>query len=113
VRSEVATLPLVPAVGEAVPPVPVIAAGGIMDARGVAVVFALGVQAAWLGTRFLLAPGVPVHKEYRRRVVDAETDAQCYANLYDVGWSDAPHRAIRNSTAEMCEAAGPYRESTL
>ena len=51
----VGTLPLVPAVVDAVAPVPVIAAGGIADARGVAAVLALGAQAAWLGTRFLLA----------------------------------------------------------
>jgi nitronate monooxygenase len=36
----------------------------------------------------------------------AETDTQWYANLYDVGWPDAPHRALRNSTAGMWEAAG-------
>jgi nitronate monooxygenase len=107
VRSQVATLPLVPAVVDAVAPVPVIAAGGIGDARGVAAVLALGAQAAWLGTRFLLAQEIPIHEEYRRRLMDAaETDAQWYANLYEVGWPDAPHRAIRNSTAEMWEAAG-------
>ena len=54
VWGSVATLPLVPAVVDAVAPVPVIAAGGIGDARGVAAVLALGAQAAWLGTRFLL-----------------------------------------------------------
>ena len=107
VRSQIATLPLVPAVVDAVAPVPVIAAGGIGDARGVAAVLALGAQAAWLGTRFLLAEEMPTHEEYRRRVMDAaETDAQWYADLYDVGWPDAPHRALRNSTAEMWEEAG-------
>jgi nitronate monooxygenase len=107
VRSQIATLPLVPAVVDAVAPVPVIAAGGIGDARGVAAVFALGAQAAWLGTRFLLAEEMPVHEEYRRRVMEAaETDAQWYVDLYDVGWPDAPHRALRNSTADMWEAAG-------
>jgi nitronate monooxygenase len=107
VRGQVATLPLVPAVVDAVAPVPVIAAGGIGDARGVAAVLALGAQAAWLGTRFLLAQEMPIHEEYRRRLMDAaETDAQWYANLYEVGWPDAPHRAIRNSTAEVWEAAG-------
>jgi nitronate monooxygenase len=107
VRGLVATLPLVPAVVDAVAPVPVIAAGGIGDARGVAAVLALGAQAAWLGTRFLLAREMPLHEEYRRRLMDAaETDAEWYADLYDVGWPDAPHRALHNSTAEMWEAAG-------
>ncbi len=103
----VATLPLVPAVVDAVAPVPVIAAGGIGDARGVAAVLALGAQAAWLGTRFLLAEEMPLHEEYRRRLIAAgETDPQWYANLYDVGWPDAPHRALHNSTAKAWEAAG-------
>jgi NAD(P)H-dependent flavin oxidoreductase YrpB (nitropropane dioxygenase family) len=103
----VATLPLVPAVVDAVAPVPVIAAGGIGDARGVAAVFALGAQAAWLGTRFLLAEEMPLHEDYRRRLIAAaETDPQWYANLYDVGWPDSPHRALRNSTAKAWEAAG-------
>jgi nitronate monooxygenase len=107
VRSQVATLPLVAAVVDAVAPVPVIAAGGIGDARGVAAVLALGAQAAWLGTRFLLAQEMPIHDEYRRRLLNAvETDAQWYPDLYEVGWSDAPHRALRNSTAAVWEAAG-------
>jgi nitronate monooxygenase len=107
VGSTVATLPLVPAVVDAVAPVPVIAAGGIADARGVAAVFALGAQAAWVGTRFLLAEEMPIHEDYRRALIAAaETDPQWYPNLYDVGWPDSPHRALRNSTAKAWEAAG-------
>jgi nitronate monooxygenase len=107
VWSGVATLPLVPAVVDAVTPVPVIAAGGIGDARGVAAVIALGAQTALLGTRFLLADEMPIHAEYRRRLIEAtETDAEWYPDLYDVGWPDASHRAIHNSTAEIWEAAG-------
>jgi nitronate monooxygenase len=107
VWSGVATLPLVPAVVDAVAPIPVIAAGGIGDARGVAAVLALGAQAALLGTRFLLADEMPIHEEYRRRLIAAtETDAEWYPDLYDVGWPDSPHRAIHNSTAEMWQAAG-------
>src|SRR5213078_3710693 len=103
----VATLPLVPAVVDAVAPVPVIAAGGIGDARGVAAVLALGAQAAWLGTRFLLAEEMPIHQDYRRRLITAaETDPQRYADLYEVGWPDAPHRALRNSTSKAWEDAG-------
>jgi nitronate monooxygenase len=107
VRGQIATLPLVPAIVDAVAPVPVIAAGGIGDARGVAAVLALGAQAAWLGTRFLLAREMPVHPEYRRRLIAAtETDAEWYPDLYEVGWPGAPHRALRNSTAQAWEAAG-------
>ncbi len=113
VWSMVSTLPLVPAVVDAVAPVPVIAAGGIGDARGVAAVLALGAQAAWLGTRFLLAEEMPVHEEYRRRLIAAaETDAQWYPDLYDVGWPASPHRALRNSTARAWEAAGARRTAS-
>ena len=83
VWSKVATLPLVPAVVDAVTPVPVIAAGGIADARGVAAVFALGAQAAWLGTRFLLANGdadprgLPAHADSRGRDRSAAGTPTC------------------------------------
>src|ERR1700678_2912730 len=107
VGGQIATLPLVPAVVDAVAPVPVIAAGGIGDARGVAAVVALGAQAAWVGTRFLLAQEMPIHEEYRRRLIAAvETDPQWYASLYSVGWPDSPHRALRHSTADAWQAAG-------
>ena len=107
VWGHVATLPLVPAVVDAVAPVSVLAAGGIGDGRGVAAVLALGAHGAWVGTRFLLAVEAPLHEEYRRRLVAAaETDAEWYADLYDVGWPNAPHRALRNATAEVWELAG-------
>ncbi len=103
----IATLPLIPAVVDAVAPVPVIAAGGIGDARGVAAVLTLGAQAAWLGTRFLLAEEMPIHADYRRRLVAAaETDPMRYPSLYSAGWPDSPHRALRNSTGDAWEAAG-------
>jgi nitronate monooxygenase len=107
VWGQVATLPLVPAVVDAVPSVPVIAAGGIGDARGVAAVLTLGAQAAWVGTRFLVAREMPIHEKYRHRVIEAnETDTRWYANLYEVGWPDAPNRSLYNSTAALWEAAG-------
>ena len=107
VRGTIATLPLVPAVVDAVAPVPVVAAGGIGDARGVAAVIALGAAGAWLGTRFLLADELPLHDVYRQAVLQAnETDAEWFADLFDVGWPNAPHRALRNSTSEAWKAAG-------
>src|SRR5205085_4276343 len=64
VAGRVGTVALVPAVVDAVDPVPVIAAGGIGDARGVAAALALGAQAAWVGTRFLLAAEATIHEDY-------------------------------------------------
>ena len=107
VWGRVGTIALVPAVVDAVAPLPVIAAGGIADARGVAAVIALGAQAAWIGTRFLLAQEATIHDLYRRRLIAAnETDTEWFADLFDVGWPSAPHRTLRNSTVETWEAAG-------
>lgn len=107
VGSEVATLALVPAVVDAVSPVPVLAAGGIVDGRGIAAVLALGAQGVWLGTRFLLAEEAPVHPVYREHLLRARAEDAVYArDLFDVGWENAPHRALVNSTRERWEAAG-------
>jgi nitronate monooxygenase len=107
VWGQIGTLALVPAVVDAVAPTPVIAAGGIGDGRGVAAVLALGAQGAWVGTRFLMAAEAPVHERYRERLLEAdETDALWFADLFDGGWPDAPHRALRNATIDAWEAAG-------
>ena len=106
VRGTVTTLALVPRVVDAVAPIPVVAAGGIADGRGLAAVLALGAAGAWVGTRFLAAQESSIHDEYRRRLLEAvETDTY-YGTLFDGGWPDAPHRALRNSTVEGWEAAG-------
>jgi NAD(P)H-dependent flavin oxidoreductase YrpB (nitropropane dioxygenase family) len=102
----VATLPLVPAVVDAVAPVPVIAAGGVADRRGLAAVLALGADAAWIGTRFLLAEEASVHREWRRRLRDACETSTAYTTAFDGGWPDAPHRVLRNSTLAAWERAG-------
>jgi NAD(P)H-dependent flavin oxidoreductase YrpB (nitropropane dioxygenase family) len=106
VWGEVATLPLVPAVVDAVRPVPVIAAGGVADGRGLAAVLVLGADAAWVGTRFLMAQEASVHDEWRGRIRDASEASTVYATVFDGGWPDSPHRALRNSTVEAWERAG-------
>jgi NAD(P)H-dependent flavin oxidoreductase YrpB (nitropropane dioxygenase family) len=106
VRGQIATLPLVPAVLDAVRPVPVIAAGGVADGRGLAAVLALGADAAWVGTRFLLAEEAGVHPEWRRRIRDASDTTATYTTAFDGGWPDAPHRVLRNSTLDAWERAG-------
>ncbi len=110
VGSEVATMALVPAVVDAVSPTPVLAAGGIVDGRGVAAALALGAAGVWIGTRFLLAEEAPLHPHYRERLLGARAEDAVYArDLFDVGWENAPHRALRNTTRELWEAAGSPR----
>ena len=98
----VGTLALVPQVADAVD-IPVIAAGGIMDGRGVVAAFALGASAVQLGTRFLLATESGVSDAYRERVLAAvETDTVVTAAL-----TGRPTRSIRNAFIDAWSAAGP------
>lgn len=107
VRGMVATLPLVPSIVDAVGDVPVVAAGGIADGRGLAAVLALGASAAWIGTRFLASTESEIHPDYRKRILAAsENDTVHLESLFDVGWPAAPHLVLRNSTVESWEAAG-------
>ncbi len=105
VRGQVATLPLIPQVVDEVSPLPVVAAGGIADGRGLAAVLALGAQAAWIGTRFLVADEAVTHPHYSSRVLEARASDTYYSDLYDVGWPNAPGRTLRNATLDAWEAA--------
>jgi nitronate monooxygenase len=106
VQSEVATLPLVPQVADAVPETPVIAAGGIADGRGIAAVLTLGAAGAWLGTRFLATDEANIHRLYRQRVLDATETETVYSTLFDEGWPNVPHRVLENDTVSAWETAG-------
>ncbi len=68
---EATTMTLVPQVVDAVS-IPVIAAGGIADGRGIAAAFMLGAEAVQMGTRFLVAKECIVHQNYKDRVLKAK-----------------------------------------
>ncbi|MCI9558946.1 MAG: enoyl-[acyl-carrier-protein] reductase FabK [Lachnospiraceae bacterium] len=68
---ETTTMTLVPQVADAVS-IPVIAAGGIGDGRGIAAAFMLGAEAVQMGTRFLVAKECVVHQNYKDRVLKAK-----------------------------------------
>ena len=68
---ETSTMALVPQVADAVD-IPVVAAGGIADGRGVAAAFMLGAQGVQVGTRFLVADECTVSDEYKDRVLKAK-----------------------------------------
>ena len=107
VRGLVATMPLIPAVVDAVSPTPVVAAGGIADGRGLAAALALGAAGVWIGTRFLASDEAAIHPRYREVLLQAnETDTVYLDNLFDIRWPNAPHRTLRNQTVRTWEAAG-------
>jgi nitronate monooxygenase len=97
VRGQVALLPLLPTVADAVSPLPVVAAGGIVDGRGLAAALALGAEGVWVGTRFVASDESEAHPEYKKRLLGScETDA-IYTETFHVGWPPhSPHRALRN-----------------
>lgn len=68
---ELTTMTLVPQVVDAVS-IPVIAAGGIADGRGVAAAFALGAQAVQMGTHFVATKESIVHQNYKDRIIKAK-----------------------------------------
>jgi nitronate monooxygenase len=106
VWGEVTTLALVPRVVDAVDPVPVVAAGGIADGRGFAAALALGAAGVWVGTRFVASEEAELHPDYKERVLRAAETDTFWSSVFDVGWPDAPHRTLRNSTIRSWEAAG-------
>ncbi|GAA3954416.1 NAD(P)H-dependent flavin oxidoreductase [Actinoplanes auranticolor] len=106
VRGTTTTMVLVPAVVDAVAPVPVLAAGGISDGRGLAAALALGAQGAWLGTRFLASAEARSHPVHRQHLVDAGAEDTVHTHCFDDGWPGAAHRALRNGTLRRWEQAG-------
>lgn len=107
VRGMVATMPLIPAVVDAVSPVPVVAAGGIADGRGFAAALALGAVGVLIGTRFLASHEAVIHPRYRDLLLQAGEDDTVYVKeLFDITFPDAPHRVLRSKTFDVWESAG-------
>ena len=74
--------------------IPVLAAGGIIDAEGVRATLDCGAVAAVAGTRFLLSDESHAHPDYKQRCLDASETI--LTELFGLGWPDAPHRVIPN-----------------
>jgi nitronate monooxygenase len=91
----VGTLALVPQVVDAVE-VPVIAAGGISDGRGLAAALALGAAGAQLGTAFLACPEAAVHPLHRAALRSARAEDTTITRAF----SGRPARALRNRAVE-------------
>jgi len=70
----VSTMALVPQVVDAVSPIPVVAAGGIFDGRGVAAALMLGAVGVNLGTRFLASQEAPIEDEWKQAILGARSE---------------------------------------
>jgi nitronate monooxygenase len=106
VKSTTSLSTIVPAVVEAVKPLPVIAAGGIANGRGVVAALSLGAQAVSMGTRFVASEEAQIIRAYKERIVKSQAEDTVYTLLFDIGWPNAAHRVLRNTAYNEWESAG-------
>jgi len=92
---ELTTMVLVPQIADAVE-IPVIAAGGIADARGFAAAMALGAEGVQMGTRFIATTECNAHPDFKRRIIDSnDTDTMI------TGRALSPTRGLKNKFSAM------------
>ena len=97
---QVATMPLVPQIVDAVGErVPVAAAGGIFDGRGLAAALALGADGVWVGTRFIATPEARSAPGYKDRLLATGEDGTVVSRAF----SGKPMRVVRNETTKHYE----------
>jgi enoyl-[acyl-carrier protein] reductase II len=98
---QVATLPLVPQVVDAVGDrVPVVAAGGIVDGRGLAAALALGADGVWVGTRFIATPEARGVRGYKEALLAGREDGTTVSRAY----SGKTMRVIRSEYTDYYDA---------
>jgi enoyl-[acyl-carrier protein] reductase II len=105
---ETTTFALIPQVVEAVT-VPVIAAGGIADGRGLAAALAMGAQGIQMGTRFVCSTECTAHADYKQKIVEAN-DTGTVVTHRTLGY---PLRTLRNAYSDQfneLEKAGLSRD---
>ncbi|MHB2028109.1 MAG: NAD(P)H-dependent flavin oxidoreductase [Acidimicrobiales bacterium] len=101
----VATMPLVPQIVDAMNnAIPVVAAGGIFDGRGLAAALALGADGVWIGTRFIATPEARALPGYHERILGAHEDDTVISRAF----SGKTMRVLKNDTTNRYE-----REPTL
>ncbi len=98
---EVSTLVLLQAIRERTE-VPLIAAGGICDGRGMAAAFALGAEGIQMGTRFVSCAESPVHAHYKQAIIDASETGTLVLNKQ----STPCIRALKSQRTQAIHAAG-------
>ena len=98
---QVATMPLVPQIVDAVGGrVPVVAAGGIFDGRGLAAALSLGADGIWVGTRFIATPEARGVLGYKEKLLASREDQTTVSRAY----SGKTMRVVRNSYTDHFDA---------
>jgi len=101
VRDQVGLMPLLPTVVDAVNPVPVLGAGGIVDGRGLAAALSLGAEGVWVGTRFVATIESEAHPDYKARLVESNETSTIRSEVSRVEWpAGAPYRVLRSGVAD-------------
>ena len=97
----VATMPLVPLVVDAVgESIPVVAAGGIFDGRGLAAALALGADGVWIGTRFIATPEARAVRGFKEHLLSGAEDDTTISRAY----TGKTMRVLRNDRTKQYEA---------
>ena len=97
VRGTLGLLGLLCDVLDAVPEIPVLAAGGIGTGRAMAAVLAAGADGVRIGTRFLASEEAGIHPVYTDALIAARAEDSVYSSTFHVGWPEAPHGALRSA----------------
>jgi enoyl-[acyl-carrier protein] reductase II len=95
----IGTLSLLPAVLDTVD-VPVVAAGGIGDGRGIAAALTMGAVGVWMGTRFVASEEAYAHEHYKQRIVEIDDEGTTVTRCF----SGKPCRVIKNDTTQAWES---------
>jgi enoyl-[acyl-carrier protein] reductase II len=97
----VATFPLVPLIVDAMDgAIPVVAAGGIFDGRGLAAALSLGAAGVWIGTRFIATPEARALPGYRETILESREDGTVISRAF----SGKTMRVLRNDTTDRYDA---------
>jgi len=93
--------------------VPVVAAGGIATARGMAAALAAGADGVRVGTRFVAAAESAAHPLYKEALLNARAEDTVLTEAFSANWAHAPHRVLRSSVEAAQAFDGPLVAETL
>ena len=101
VRAATGTIPTLKQIRLTVPgSLLVLAAGGIVDGRGVAEALAHGADGVWIGTRFLASVEANAHEEYKRRLVATDKKRTVHTTMFGHEWPNQRIHVLRNRIAD-------------